>query len=174
MTKNTLDNNCEDLYKYNQKLTLSNNDSDKNHLSHKKYYIKSIDKATKDWIKTKPCIIKENKITGNYQIKKSFKVGLNYLAVNLIEKAPDVRTDKVINMFLKWKTLNYYDYLFKRIEKQNYDWNVEGVACPDAILKNSAYEDKSGQHIKMDYFNYDEKYIQNGIIYSKSRTVLVN
>ena len=101
-------------------------------------------------------------------------MGLNYLAVNLIEKAPDIRTDKVINMFLKWKTLNYYDYLFKRIEKQNYDWNVEGVACPDAILKNAAYEDRSGQHIKMDYFNYDEKYIQNGIIYSKSRTVLVN
>ena len=174
MTKNTLDNNCEDLYKYNQKISLSNNDSDKNHLSHKKYYIKSIDKATKDWIKTKPCIIKENKITGNYQIKKSFKVGLNYLAVNLIKKAPDVKTDKVINMFLRWKTLNYYDYLFKCFEKQNYDWNVEGVACPDAICKNCAYEDISGQHIKTDYLNYDEKYIQNGIIYSKSTTVLVN
>ena len=144
MEINTLDNNCEDIYKYNARITPSNHGSDEIDVSNKKYYIKSIDKATKDWIKTKPCIIKVNKITGNYQIKKTGKVGFNYLALNLIKKAPDVDTSKVINICNHWKTLNYYDFLFQRFEKQNYDWNVEGVACPDTIMKNCAYVETSG------------------------------
>ena len=174
MDQNTLDNNCEDLYKYYANLPPIKHGSDKNDESNKKYYIKSIDKATKDWIKTKPCIIKVNKITGNYQVKKNLKVGFNYLALNLIKKAPAVNTSEVINICNHWKTLNYYDYLFQRFEKQNFDWNVEGVACPDAIMKNCAYVEKSGRYVKTDYLNYDEKYIENGHIYSKSRTVLVN
>ena len=186
MIQNTTDNNSEDIHKYNTKMNLcddgsdksylpdSDNGSDKNYLSHEKYYIKSIDKATNDWIKTKPYISKVKKITGNVRVKKCYKVGINYLALNLIKKAPDDSTRKVINILDRFKTVDFYDQMLLRFDKQNYDWDFEGIAIPDAILKNCVYVEKSGQHVKIDQLCYDEKYIKNGIIYVRTRAALIN
>ena len=174
MTKNTLDNNCEELYKYSTKITSCDDGLDKNHEIDKKYYIKSIDKATKDWIKTKPYFSKVKKITGNYQIKKCCKMVINYLALNLIQKAPDENTSKTINILHHFKTLTFYDQILQRLEKQSFDCNVEDKPCPDFICKNCVYEEKSGRHISIDILCYDEKYIQNNIIYLKSKYIMVN
>ena len=133
MTKNALDNNCKELSEYSTKI--ESYDSDQNVRLDKKYYIKSLDSATKAWIKAKPYFNKVKKITGSYQVSNIFRVDISYSMFNLIKKAPNDNTSNVIDILHHCTTLNYYGILMQRFEKQNYVWNFEGIACPDAIDK---------------------------------------
>jgi len=80
-----------------------------------------------------------------------YKIDINYLALNLIKKAPDGNMSKAIDILHHFKTLKFYDIMLQRFEKQSYDdWNDEDKHCPDIICKNCVYEEKSGQHGRFD------------------------
>lgn len=141
-----------------------------------KYFIKSIDPATKEWIRSKPHFARMNKITGNYNITKIQAYYFNYLFSDLIKKAPGGNNEDILNDTLyHFKTKDFYRLYMDRFVMNKPTWDVEGIACPDVIFDDSfIIEDKNSNEINVKFVMYEEKYIKKGNVYSKTIGVFMN